>query len=186
MIFTIRKRWLKGLLGLYTVAALMMPNTVLAHALGENYVFLNFREASIDGRFEFNFVDLKDKLGIDLEAEATERTEAIEATAQRVQAYIEANFSIGEVGQSPYTLIFTDLTFLSPTTKFAQYHFRADTGPLPDQLQIRHEMCYEDDRFHRALVLVNHNSIAKCSRLALTSTNRTPPWPWYNGPRPRC
>ena len=31
---------------------LTAPHAALAHALGENYVFVNFRDDGIDGRFE--------------------------------------------------------------------------------------------------------------------------------------
>lgn len=144
--------------GLFALVVLLVPQLAGAHAIGENYVFLNFREASIDGRFEFNFTDLKDKLGIDLEAGETSPEQAVKATADRVQAYILDRFSIAPPDGAPYQLVFTDQTVLSEQGAFAQYHFRADTGPLPDRLQIRHEMCYEDDRFHRGLVLVNHNA----------------------------
>jgi hypothetical protein len=44
-----------------------------------------------------------------------------------------------------------------PQGTFAQYHFRVDTGPLPDRLEFHHGMFYEDDRLHRGLVLVEYN-----------------------------
>ena len=40
------------------------PHAALAHALGENYVFVNFRDDGIDGRFEIRFNDLEDNLGL--------------------------------------------------------------------------------------------------------------------------
>ena len=42
------------------------PRAALAHATGENYVFVNFRDDGIDGRFEIHFNDLERKLGLKL------------------------------------------------------------------------------------------------------------------------
>ena len=146
-----------GLLLLCFVAA--CPTAVLAHALGENYVFMNFREKSIDGRFEITFDDLEKKLGLDPAAqESADPLQAVQANAARVHEYIAEHFEIGPEGGPPYTLHFTTQEVLDlPQGKFAQFHFRADTGPLPDKLEVRHTMLYENDRFHRGLLLVEYN-----------------------------
>ena len=48
-------RW--SVRSLLVLTTLLMAEPVFSHALGESYVFINFRDASIDGRFEFNVDD---------------------------------------------------------------------------------------------------------------------------------
>ncbi|MGB5833946.1 MAG: HupE/UreJ family protein [Thiohalocapsa sp.] len=148
----------KLLKGVLFLAALLFGHDILAHALGENYVFLNFRENSIDGRFEFNDEDLKTKIGVDLKLAAEQGSESVAAEEQRVRDYIEAHFSIAPENGDPYRLEFVDQVPSDPPSGWAQFHFRADTGPLPDQLTIRHNMGFEGDRMHRGLILVNYNA----------------------------
>lgn len=132
--------------------------TVQAHSVGENYVFVNFREAAIDGRFEIHEADLAGKLGIDLDREDADALATIRAAASQVQDYIRRHFSIGPEEGSPFILEFTREELLSePQGRFAQYHFRADTGPLPDRLELHHSLLYEGDRLHRGLLLVEYN-----------------------------
>jgi hypothetical protein len=136
--------------------ALGNPGAAFAHALGENYVWINVRANSIDGHFEIHFDDLDDKVGVRIDA--ADPSAAVRATAARVQQYILANFSIGPEEGTPYTLDFVSQDMLSlPQGAYARYHFRAATGPLPDVLRIRHTMLYEGDRLHRGLLLIEHN-----------------------------
>ncbi len=44
-----------------------------------------------------------------------------------------------------------------PKIKFAQYFFHSETGPLPDVLELNNNMLFEDDPFHRGLLLVEYN-----------------------------
>jgi hypothetical protein len=140
---------------------LLLPGTLFAHAEGEDYVFFRFLESSIEGHFEIHFDDLREKLGIELDsgADAEAALAAVDASAARVRAYIEENFSIGPAGGSPFAIDFLHQEVLSlPQGSFAQYHFRIDTGPLPDVLAISHGMFYQEDRLHRGLVLVEYNA----------------------------
>ena len=132
---------------------------VLAHSVGENYIFVNFRDDAIDGRFEIHFEDLERKLGLTPDGRGADVREWVRATASRVEPYIRRHFTIGPEGGSAYALEFTGYEVLElPQGNFAQYHFRAATGPLPGRLDIHHSMLYEDDRLHRGLLLVEHNA----------------------------
>ena len=136
----------------------MLPTPVLGHAQGEDYVFFNFRQSSIDGLFEVHFDELRDKLGLAVE-EGESALASVRATASQVQAYLRANFSVGSLGGEPFDLQFTHQeVVVLPQGTFAQYHFRSDTGPLPDQLAISHSMFYEGDRLHRGLVMIEYNA----------------------------
>jgi hypothetical protein len=131
---------------------------VTAHSTGENYVFFNFRADTIDGRFEIHADDLRQKLGVILDGTDEEMLAAARESAPRVYEYIEKRFAIAPEGGTPFTLEFTTVDVLKlPLGSFAQYHFRAATGPLPDRLQFHHSMLYEGDRLHRGLIIVNDN-----------------------------
>ncbi len=130
----------------------------MAHALGEDYIVINFHEDSIEGHFEIHFDDLRDKLGLDLPARR-KAAPRVAATAPQVQDYLLENFSIGPAGGEPYELEFTGQDVLKlPQGSYAQYHFRADTGPIPDVLELRHELLYENDPLHRGLLLIESNA----------------------------
>lgn len=136
----------------------LLQGTLRAHAIGENYIFLNFRPDAIDGRFEIHFDDLRRKVGVAIDVKGAEATAALNAAAPRVHDYIRRHFSIGPEGGAPYELEFGSATVLElPQGFFAQYQFRARTGPLPDRLFVRHSMLFEGDRLHRGLVVVNEN-----------------------------
>jgi hypothetical protein len=137
---------------------LWAPGVLQAHALGEDYIFINFRESSIDGHFEIHFEDLEEKLGLEV-APGPEAAQQIAATAPSVHEYLRVNFSIAPEGGEPYRLEFTGTDVLElPQGTYGQYKFRAETGPIPDRLDFRHDGFYEDDRFHRGLLLVEYNA----------------------------
>ena len=139
--------------------ALAVPGNALAHAQGEDYVFVTFLDSSIEGHFEIHFDDLQGKLGLAVDPRQDEALKDVTATAPRVQAYIEENFRVGPQGGAPFPFEFIrqDVIVL-PQGTFAQYYFRLRTGPLPDRLDIHHSMFFEDDRLHRGLVLVEYNA----------------------------
>ena len=140
--------------------ALALPVASFAHARGEDYVFLNFHPDRIEGLFEVHFDDLREKLGIEVRnGDPTAQMPQVEQTAPRVQEYLTRGFSIGPVGGAPYELEFLRRSVVElPQGAFAQYHFSASTGPLPDQLAVSHSMFYEDDRLHRGLLMVEYNA----------------------------
>jgi hypothetical protein len=152
-------RFLRTALSFGFAFGCLLQGTSLAHSLGENYIFVNFSPDAIDGRFEIHFNDLAGKIGLTIDGKSAGAAAAVQAGASRVQDYIRRNFSIGPEGGPPFDLEFTSATVLElPQGSFAQYHFRARTGPLPDRLFVHHSMLYEGDRLHRGLVVVNENA----------------------------
>ena len=145
-------KWMLGL-------ALVLPGLAWGHAQGEDYVVVRFEENSIEGHFEVHFDDLRDKLGVDLDPQASPLVAGVVASAAEVQPYLAENFTIAPSGGEPYAIEFThqDVTEL-PQGAYAQYHFRIATGAMPDQLDVHHRMFYEDDRLHRGLLLVEYNA----------------------------
>jgi hypothetical protein len=126
---------------------------VLGHEAGENYVFVEFYETSIDGRFEFKYDDLREKLGIDLVEGGVASEERLQATAAQVQRYIRDHFTIGSA-TNEYELAFTEPGLFNREGGWAQYGFRIETGPLPRHLHITHRMCFENDPLHRGVLVI--------------------------------
>ncbi len=141
------------------ILTLLVPGSALAHAEGEDYVFLSFLESSIEGHFEIHLEDLRAKLGLDVDPSEDRALADVIAAAPRVGAYVQENFRIAPAGGAPFPITFTrqDVVAL-PQGTFAQYHFSIETGPLPDRLDVHHSMFYEGDRLHRGLVLVEYNA----------------------------
>ncbi len=141
------------------VLALCLPLTALAHALGEDYVIVKFLEGSVEGHFEIHFDDLQDKLGLQMDASEGRAAQSVATTAVQVQEHIRKNYTIGPAGGEPYAFDFTGTDVIElPQGTFGQYYFRIDSGPLPDTLDIRHDLFLEGDRLHRGLLLVEYNA----------------------------
>jgi hypothetical protein len=125
-----------------------------AHSPGESYVFLEFKDDAIDGRFEFRYEDLKEKLGIDVMENGTPSLDRLKASAPQVLAYIDQGFSIGPVEGAPYVLAFAEPSLFDAEGGWAQFNFRIESGPIPPELAVRYEMGYENDRTHRGLLVL--------------------------------
>ncbi|MEM7518057.1 MAG: HupE/UreJ family protein [Planctomycetota bacterium] len=140
---------------------LLAPATVSTHAVGEDYLFINFRENVIEGHFEIHADDLAEKLGIEIdrdnEGEEAAKEDVIEQAAA-VQAYITANYKMQPEGGQPYTFNFTHQDLIAlPQGSFAQYHFEVPIEALPDRIEFEHSMFYDGDNLHRGLLLVEYN-----------------------------
>jgi hypothetical protein len=125
-----------------------------AHAAGENYVFLALTENGIDGRFEFRYDDLKEKLGIDVMENGTPSLERLKASVPQVTAYVNRGFSLGPVDGTSYVIQFLEPALFDREGGWAQYNFRIESGPIPALLAVRHEMGYENDRTHRGVLVL--------------------------------
>ncbi len=129
-----------------------------AHALGEDYIFLNVREGSLDGRFEVNFQDLNKKWGMDVGGDPQA---VVDASAERVEAYIRERFAI-RAGERVLPLTFAERKVLElPQGTFGQYFFRSESGPVPDVLQFEHNLFYEVGKRHRGFLMIEYNEKTK-------------------------
>ncbi len=125
-----------------------------AHANGENYIFLEFHPDSIEGRFEFRYDELKEKLGVDILSEGKATLELLKKHESRVHDYIRERFEIGPNENTAYSIDFTEATLFDGEGGWAQYEFVINTGPTPPSLMITHDMFYENERRHRGLVVI--------------------------------
>jgi len=137
-----------------------VPVVAAPHALGEDYIFLSFNETSIEGHFEIHFEELGDALGLEVR-EDEEALADVQATADVVHAYIEANFSIAPEGGAAYPFTWTREDIQAGLAKgtFAQYFFEIPVEALPDRIDFVHSMFYEHDKLHRGLLVVEFNAI---------------------------
>ena len=132
-----------------------------AHARRENYVWINIEKDHVNGRFEINKSDIKNKMGIDLDAIGENTLDGVIATAPEVQAYLRENFSLSFNGQEK-TLQFLEPSLFNDQGKFIQYNFRVDGVPENDLVFVRNtvflgEEFLQEDPLHRSLVLVDYN-----------------------------
>ncbi len=148
-------RWLA--LSLTFCILLSTPWAAFAHATGEDYVFANFNESNIEGEFQVNYQDLEEKLGLQVPEDKTEALEFLRRTQNQVIAYFNQGFSMGPAGEEPYNFIFQPAEIFKNDTPFARYPFVINEVDLPDQLEITHNLFYEDDKTHRGLFLVQYN-----------------------------
>ena len=130
-----------------------------AHEIGENYIFLNVRSNGLDGRFEFHVKDLEEKLGITIDrANQTNGLAQAQAAEEKVHAYVRENFSMG-AGGKPFELEFAETALFEEKRLWVQYHFRIPLPMTPDILEFDHRMMYENDRWHRGVLVIGTNDI---------------------------
>ena len=129
-----------------------------AHSTGENYVWVNVAEGHIEGRFAVRLDDLRQKLGLDLPHDYDEALAAVVAQSKPVRDYLSRNFTITVNGEVvPLQFTETDLFRANALGHFAQYHYRSADLEVPLQLEIQNTLFFEDDPFHRSLLLVEFN-----------------------------
>ena len=116
------------LLAVGLLAGFMQPAS--AHALRENYVWVNVEVDHLSGRFEINVRDIKSKLGIDLDAPGADRLSNVKATADQVQAYLAKNFAILDNGK-PLKFEFQEAGLFKDGPDFVQYPTGPQGCPVP-------------------------------------------------------
>ena len=144
------------------LVTIMQCSILKAHAPQENYVWLNVDETRLSGRFEVNLNDIKNKLGIDVDAIAETRLQGVEKSAQAVHAYFLENFSIQANGKK-INLILTEPSIFEDSN-YLQYNFVSDTLPtgvlsITNSLFLTPEFI-KNDKLHRSLLVVAYNKVA--------------------------
>lgn len=137
--------------------ALIFADTALAHAPGENYVWVNIEQDQIVGRFEIHLDDLKRKLDIDWSDHGATPAEGVAATASQVQAYLLEHFQIDIDGQ-PVELTFEKTDVFQENASYAQYFYESPSLTIPERLSIRNEVFTSaNDPLHRSLIVLEYN-----------------------------
>lgn len=133
---------------------LLFANSLFGHEIGEHYVYLEFHDDHIEGRIEFSADELEDKLGIDASENGELSTEKLVGTANQAHEYIQSRFSIGKDPASTLPIRFLPPTYFDLEGGWAQYNFRIDVQPVPPVLYITDKMGFENDPFHRGVVVI--------------------------------
>ena len=152
------KSYLKIYSVLISIISSLVSHYSYAHAEGEDYVFVNFFDQRIEGEFQINFIDLSEKLLIQIPSDENSALEAIQTSAPKVIDYINSNFSISTVEGKKLNLNFIESKVL-PETTYAQYLFEIQVSKLPEEVVIFHNMFYENDPKHRGLFLIQYNAV---------------------------
>lgn len=157
----IQKRVLWALHVTLLLASFLWLQPASAHALRENYVWVNVEQDHLSGRFEINARDIKNKLKIDLDALGTDRLAGVRKSAEQVQTYLAAHFAIMDNGQ-PMPIRFEQAGLFSGNQDFVQYPFRTDALPSGSKVDISSKVfltpdLMKDDRLHRSVLVVAYN-----------------------------
>ncbi len=150
-----------GMLFLMLIGSFYTP-LAEAHAVRENYVWVNVEKDHVSGRFEINKKDIEEKLALNLDGTGENSLDRVIATAPAVQAYLRDNFSLSFNGEEK-KLHFLETNLFNEQGKFIQYHYRVDGVPEDDLVFIRNTIFLskeflKKDPLHRSLVLVDHNA----------------------------
>ncbi len=138
--------------------ALLLGSNAWAHATAENYVWINAQENHLEGRFEVRLEDLRNKLGLEIPNDFDAAQQAVEASERVAQQYLEQHFALSAEGR-PLPIEFgkTTLFRAKGLGHFAQYAFRTAEGDTGEKLTIQNTLFFEDDPFHRSLLLVEYD-----------------------------
>ena len=146
------------------VATSLPVSEALAHAKGENYVWINVENDFISGRFEIRREDLKSKLGIDVDAMGESRLEGARASQSAVHDYLGAHFSISD-STGEFTLEFADAGLFDGDNEFIQYPYRIQALPADNKITVKSTIfltpeLLSSDRLHPSVIVVEYNKVA--------------------------
>ncbi len=133
-------------------------HSAFSHTRGENYVFLEFHDDTVEVRIEIAYKDLADKFGIEIVQDGQPSQTRLKETANQIQQYIKENLFIGPVREQPYELLPTDSKLFAPEGGWAQYEFLIQSGPVPEKLEITHNIGYENDSRHRGVLVIEEGN----------------------------
>ncbi len=158
----LRRRAALLAIALLTVLATMFSApSAGAHEAGETYVYLDVTESSLSGRVEFDFDDLSETFGIDvdLSTDAEVALERIEAELAALQAYADEHLDIVIDGQRA-TLAFDGVEMLfennDGTFNYALLAFdvELDGADVPREFDVTFDPFFDDGGDREALLLI--------------------------------
>lgn len=107
-----RGRLMALLLAVVSALAVLVPSGVAeAHRYDESYLYLDVGDASLGGRVELPYGDLRTVFGLDLTGDVDDVYAELEANLAELQAYVDSHTSIGSSG-SVWSLEFDGLELL--------------------------------------------------------------------------
>ena len=139
------------------LALVIFPLTTRAHAPDQSYIFLRVYGERIGGRFEIMPKDLNRALGLDLPEKGT-TVRDLEPHLPRIQAYLREHVSFASA-EATYDIRFGEPGVLKlDMGEFAQFNFSLDgAAPVPEALEVRYEVLFEQDTRHQCILVVEYN-----------------------------
>ena len=140
---------------IFVLISMFFGGGAWAHSNGENYSFINIQEKTIDGHFELNLINLRNDLHIAIDADNT--LESLKQSAALVQSHILENYAIYGYGEK-LDIQFTTVELFGKSERgYAKYFFVVDVGLMPDELVFENSLFFDNNLFHRGLLLVDFN-----------------------------
>ncbi len=141
------------------LVSLVNVGTASAHRIDESYIYVDIFDSSIEGRLQFNAVELNDVLGLDIPEDVeTDATAAAEASQQVIFDYAAENFAIGG-DDVPFTVRYDSVEAL-PTEagNFVILHWVAEErfDAVPDVLNVTYTAFFDEVSGHVALFHIDN------------------------------
>lgn len=141
----------------YIFLSVLTTHPAQAHAPNENYVWLNVETDHLTGRFEINFQDLSNKLGITWNDATHTKQDFVTDTADQVWQYLNANFDIQVDGQT-IQLMFQGAQISEESDEYVQYHYTTAPFDFGDHLDLTNTIFLSPDTpLHRSLIVLEYN-----------------------------
>ncbi len=144
----------------------LFASSAHAHALNENYVWVNAETDHISGRFEVNANDVLTYLDIDIDSINSERDAAVVEIAPAIQQYFESNFAIEDSGEK-LDIQWLQSSVFEEDKDFLQFWFKTAALPDNNELTIKNTLFLDKqhpnfDKLHRSVLVTEYNKrIAK-------------------------
>lgn len=133
------------------------PRQLLAHSLGEGYIFIDVSDTSLSGWVEITLTDLDAALGIDNNSDGKVSEVEMTTNLDRIRSYVFDRVGIGEE-QRDYKLRFTDHELRNVNlSRYLMLKFETDENQVPDVLRIQYRMLFDVDSMHRGFLVINSN-----------------------------
>lgn len=141
----------------FILGLIFSSGQVLAHAKGENYVWLDVESDHLVGRFEIRVHDLRKNFGLSLEGDAEQRVQELRENVDEVQSYLLDHFAIWADGQE-LELEVLGVEQSEGTKNWFSYYFRTPTFDVPETIRIENSIFLtKEDFLHRSLLLHTYN-----------------------------
>src|SRR5215203_3830302 len=151
-------RILKKQVILCFLSVLAFHSMALAHFPDQSYVYLQFHEDFISGRFEISTKDLNRVFGSDLKAGLTK--EDLAPHLARIQKYLFQNVSFSSKEEGDYQIRFVEPDILRAEVfgDFVRLKFELEgVKNVPDRFDVKYEAFTKDISGHTALLVIEEN-----------------------------
>lgn len=134
-------------------------STALAHFPNQSYIYLRFKENSINGRFEISTKDLNKVFGLHL-SPGFVRSE-VDPYLTKIQEYLLQNAAFSSVEGSNYQIRITQPDILRAESfgDFLLINFELQgVQSIPDKINVQYDAFIKDISGHSALLVIEENT----------------------------